>query len=123
MMLAMLPWLLWRTLSMAGCAVGCVVWWSLPVTIASAQADSIHAAALVPDDVSLPLTTAPDGPLDSPALVERLWPASALEGSADEARMARLRPPDRVPPARLVPQQQPGPLAPAWQNSIRRVQP
>jgi len=106
MMLAMIPWRVWRTWSIAGCAVCCVVLWSLPVTISSAQADHTHTAALVPDEVSLPLTTPSDGTLDSPALVERLWPASALQGNANDARMERLRPPDRVPPARLVPQQQ-----------------
>ena len=123
MMLAMIPWRVWRTWSIAGCVVCCVVLWSLPVTLSSAQADNTHAAALVPDEASLPLTAPSDGTLDSPALVERLWPASALQGNANDARMVRLRPPDRVPPARLVPHQQLIPLAPAWQNSIRRVQP
>ena len=106
MMPAMIPWRVWRTWSITGCAVCCVVLWSLPVTISSAQADSTHAAALVPDEVSLPLTTSSDGTLDSPALVERLWPASALQWNANDARIVRLRPPARVPPTRLVPQQQ-----------------
>src|SRR5713226_7780191 len=97
MMSAMIFWLLWRTLCIAGCAVGGIVLWGLPVTIASVRADSTHEAAPVPDEVSLPLTTSPDGTLDSPAIVERLWPASALQGNANDARIVHLRPPDRVP--------------------------
>lgn len=118
---AVLPWL--ARLSLAVLSVVGVALCNLPVAVSSAQAYSKQETAPLPDEASPSSMVSSGSTFGSQVILERLWTTPALQGNANDARIVRLRPPDRVPPARHMPEQPPSPLAPAWQNSIRRVQP
>ena len=59
----------------------------------------------------------------SDVVLTSLWSTEELEGSPGDRRITRLKPPDRQPPARLLPQTALPPLADGRRRSIRRVEP
>ena len=66
---------------------------------------------------------APPDTFGSVAVLTALFPPHELEGLSSDADITKLPEPDRIPPARLVPERQLPPLSEAWRGSIRSVPP